>query len=163
MPAVMLIACNTCDYTKRGIQSVTVAIRADGSEEVCPHPVERTYAERATGLPWPQLVRQGRIRYRYGLVCLGCGELDYYGPDQLGKGPRRWTHIGNIVSSVTTRQARAHVCRGCGLNALHPLVWNETEREILLEFWNWLQGRPNGPVCPACHLGRLSSQMVAMS
>jgi len=163
MPAVMRIACNRCDYARRGIASITVAIKADGSEVVCPHPLEVARAEEATGLRWRELERAGRIRYRYAMICLGCGELEYYGPDQLGMSPRRRTHIGRIVSSVRSREALMHVCRGCGRNTLRPLHLDETEWEILVEFWNWVRGKPKGPICPSCHLGRLSSQMVAIS
>ena len=159
----MRIACNQCDYARRAIASITVAIKADGSEVVCPHPIEFTRAEEATGLSWRELKRAGRIRYRYAMVCLGCGELDYYGPDQLGTGPRQPTHIGSIVRKIRRREAGMHRCRACGLNTLQPLHLDETEWEILVEFWNWIRGKPNGPICPSCHLGRLRSDMVAIS
>jgi hypothetical protein len=163
MPAVIQLRCKRCDYEVSGIKSITIAIKSDGSEAVCPHPLERREAEAATGESWKQLARRGRIRYRYAMACLGCGELDYYGRDQLGEPQRHWTHIGNIISSVTTREARRYSCEHCGRNQLYPLARDETEGEILREFFNWLRGVPNGPVCPACHTGRLHAAMVAIS
>ena len=163
MPAIMRIGCNRCDYAQTGSQSITIAIKEDGSEVECLHPLERTMAEEATGASWKQLVREGRIRYRYALVCLSCGDLGYHGPDQLGEGPRRWTHIGNIVSGVTRKDARKHSCERCGRNTLYPLMADETELEILLQFFNWLRGRPSRPLCPVCHTGRLEASMRAIS
>ena len=163
MPAIMRMSCNHCDYAKEGSQSVTLAIRTDGSEVVCGHPVERMIAEKATGESWKDLVRQRRIRYRFGLVCLNCGELGYYGPDQLGHPPRRATHIVNVVSSVTTKEAGRYSCTACGLAKLYPLMVDLTQREIAREFVNWLRGLPNGPICPKCRAGRLRSYLVAVS
>jgi hypothetical protein len=110
-----------------------------------------------------ELTRAGRIRYRYAMVCLNCGDLDYYGPDQLGAGQSRVTHIGNIVRSVRRREARMHHCRACGGDALEPLMVDETELELWVQLWNWVRGKPNGPICPVCHLGRLRSRMTAIS
>ena len=83
MPAVMQLACRRCDFAREGIQAVTIFIKADGSEVICPHPLETRYAEEATGLSWKELKRASRIRYRCGMVCLGCGDLGYYGPVSL--------------------------------------------------------------------------------
>jgi hypothetical protein len=163
MPAIMSLACNRCNFARKGIQNLTVVIKADGEEVICPHPLESTYAEEATGLSWSELSRAGRIRYRSALVCLGCGELDYYGPDQLGEGMARWTHIGNIVRSVRRREARMHRCRACGYHDLEPLKVDETEWEIWGQLFNWIRGKPNGPFCPACHVGQLRSRMTAIS
>lgn len=163
MPAIMRIACSLCDFARGGSQSTTVVLKADGSELICPRPIESMVAEQATGMSWRELRRAGRIRYRYAMVCLGCGELGYYGPDQLGAGPRRATHIGNIVRSVRRREARMHRCRACRRDALEPLMVDETEWELWVQLWNWVRGKQNGPICPACHLGRLQSQMTAIS
>ena len=163
MPAIMRIACTVCDYAREGSQSLTILIKSDGSELICPHPVESMVAEEATGMSWRELRRARRIRYRQGMVCLGCGELGYYGPDQVGAGPRRATKIGNIVTSVRRREARMHRCRACGRGALEPLMVDETEWELWGQLWNWVRGKPNGPFCPVCHVGQLRSEMTAVS
>jgi len=163
MPAVMRLACSRCDFARDGIQAVTIVIKADGSEVICPHPLEARYAEEATGLSWKELRRASRIRYRCAMVCLGCGDLGYYGPDQLGTGPARATHIGNTVRSVRRREARLHQCRICGRHDLEPLMVDETEWELWGQLWNWVRDKPNGPFCPACHIGQLRSRMTAIS
>lgn len=163
MPAIMRLGCRRCDFAREGIQAVTIVIKTDGSELICPHPLELMYAEKATGLSWSELRRKGRIRYRCGMVCLACGDLGYYGPDQLGEGAARATHISNTVRSVRRREARKHRCRACGRGDLEPLVVNETERELWVQLWNWVRGKPNGPFCPVCHVGQLRSQMTAIS
>ena len=79
------------------------------------------------------------------MVCLNCGDLEYYGRDQLRTDPRR------------------HRCQACGLNTVKPLAAFDSEWAIFLEFLNWVRRKPSGPICPLCHLGRLSSQMVGIS
>ena len=59
--------------------SLTFVVLDDGSEKICPHPCERTIAEEATGKSWSALAQANRLVYRYALVCLACGKLDYYG------------------------------------------------------------------------------------
>jgi len=163
MPAIMRLACSQCDFVRQGIQSLTIVIKSDGSEVICPHPLEPTYAEEATGSSWSELRRAGRIRYRLAMVCLGCGDLGYYGPDQLGAGLARATHIGNTVRSVRRREARMHRCRACGQGRLEPLKVDETEWELWGQLWNWVRRKPNGPFCPACHVGQLRSRMTGIS
>ncbi len=40
---------------------------------------------------------------------------------------------------------------------------DETEWELWVQLWNWVRGKQNAPICPACHRGRLQSQMTAIS
>src|SRR5262249_18836319 len=111
MPGIYQLACRSCDYAVSGIMSLTTVVMDDGSETVCPHRRERMTAEEATGTSWSELAQANRLVYRYALVCLACGKLDYYGPRDLLAEPRAGGHIWSIVHQPSLSEAAAYSCK----------------------------------------------------
>lgn len=160
MPGIFEVSCDRCDYRIEAIMSITLVIKDDGTEVICPHPLEYRTAEAETGRAWRDLLREGRIAWRHGFVCLGCGEFGYYGPDQLRKPARGMGHIGNITHQPTPREASEYACRACGGRDMHPLCGDTGCLTTLLE----LLGRKRPRVaCPKCRDGQLTSELVAIS
>jgi hypothetical protein len=116
---------------------------ADGTEEVCPHPLERDVAEERTGLPWKRLTAEGRIRYRYAAVCAACGAVEYYEPEQ----PRRRGHTWSVVAQPSHRELAHTPCLRCGASALYGIADSDLR----------------AVACPICGRGRLSTKLTARS
>ncbi len=160
MPGIYKLTCRSCDYSVRGSLSRTTVVTVDGSEKICPHPCERRIAEETTGTTWAELVRANRIVYRYALVCLSCGALDYYGPRDLAAEARPGSHIGSIVHQPSRAEAAAHSCNACGARRLHPLCGQSGCLIGLLRLLGFFRERV---ACPKCHNGSLLSRLVATS
>src|SRR5687768_7245728 len=109
MPGIYRVSCDSCQFEREAHISVTVLV-LDGREEICPHPIERSTAERLGGQGWRQLVAEDRIRYRYALICRGCGAVEYYGVDQLAA----YTTPRNMLKAIThepsEKEAAAFEC-----------------------------------------------------
>lgn len=161
MPGIYRMACGSCEYEVEGIMSITYVIKDDGSEEICPHPAEGSRAEKATGKSWGELSRANRIVYRYALVCLACGELDYYGPRDSSPGARSGGHIGGIVHQPSSDDAAVHVCRSCGQMRLIPLCGDTGCLLALLELVRLRRKRIHA--CPRCNVGALRTELTAIS
>jgi predicted nucleic-acid-binding Zn-ribbon protein len=144
MPGIFRVSCSHCDFTtSRAIAAETSVQMADGTEEVCPHPLERRIAEERTGLPWKRLTAEGRIRYRYAAVCASCGAVDYYEPEE----PGRRGLARSIVAQPSHRDFAQTPCVHCGASRLYGIA----DRDI-------------GTVdCPICGHGRLSTKLTAVS
>lgn len=160
MPGVFRVTCSSCDFVVESIASSTYVALADGREVVCPHPLERRYAEDATGLPWPALVRDGRLKYRYAFVCLACGELVYRGPTDLPESTRAPGHLYAITHQPSLREASSYSCSSCGLARLFPVSGNSG---CLASLTRLLLRRDHKPRCPRCSTGVLSTEMFALS
>jgi hypothetical protein len=161
MPGIYVLKCDRCDFNVGPhITSLTFAVKDDGTEVVCPHPCERWAAEEATGKDWRVLVDEQRLRYRYGLICLNCGEFGYYGPDQLRNPPVGFTDIGNIVHHPSSSEARYYTCNSCGKKALYPVCG---DTGCLLGLLNLVGLFRKKTACPRCKDGSISSEMVAIS
>jgi hypothetical protein len=161
VPGIFRLACDSCEYSVEGITSRTSVILADGSsEKVCGHPLERRVAERTTGRSWSELVRANRIVYRYALVCLACGALDYYSAADLARGSVHRGHLANIVHLPSPRRARDCICRTCGARRLYPLV---QPRGVVASLAQAAGLRRQSVACPRCHAGKLHSRLVAKS
>ena len=161
MPGLYTLKCDRCDFhVGPRVMSITLAVKDDGREIICPHPSEVRTAEGATGKKWHDLMREGRILYRYGFVCLACGKFGYYGPDQLHGPARRLTHIGNIVHQPTTNEAKNYTCTSCGKKAMYPLCG---DTGCLLAILNLLGLFRKRVACPKCNGGNLRSELVAIS
>lgn len=115
MPGVYEITCSECDLQVKALASTWV-VMADGTEHLCPHPLERRKAEEATGESFAKLTRDGRVRYKQPLICLACGEHGDY-----TCAPAR-THVGSIVRGPTPKETKALRCASCGAAALYPIV-----------------------------------------
>jgi hypothetical protein len=161
VPGIYRLGCGSCDYAVRGIMSRTTVIMDDGSEKLCPHPCERMIAERATGKKWFELARANRLVYRYALVCLACGELDYYGPRDLSAEVRASGHIWSIVHQPSLSETSEYSCKACAARQVYPLCG---ERGCLLALFQ-LFGlfRERRVACPKCQKGSLQSKGVAIS
>jgi hypothetical protein len=73
VPGAFHVACETCDFERSASASDALVQLADGSEKICPHPLERRTAEEKTGVSWRHLVSTDRVRYRYAAICGYCG------------------------------------------------------------------------------------------
>jgi hypothetical protein len=118
MPLIYELKCAACGFTKELITGNAVVDLDDGREEVCGHPTERFQAKRLTGLEWTELVKQGRIGYRYALTCRECGHIDYYRTSR----PRRRGPFAGLVGGIThipgDKEASEHACSSCGAHNL---------------------------------------------
>ena len=162
MPGVYRLVCGGCDYRVEGHMSVTYVVLDDGSEAPCPHPLESPTAERPTGQSWKELAEAGRIVYRYALVCLECGEMDYYGPGpaDLSQASRRESHLWSIVRQPTPEEARRHECRACGKSAMYPLCGDTGLLPAVVKI---VRRTEESVPCPRCSEGTLRSEMFAKS
>jgi hypothetical protein len=160
MPGAFRVTCTACDFVVESIASSTYVTLADGQEVVCPHPLERRYAEDATGLEWGALVRDGRLTYRYAFLCLGCGELVHRGPRDLRDGARPPGHLLAITHQPSLREASSYTCSSCGMARLFPVSGNSGCLASLVQL---LFRRDLRPRCPRCSAGVLSSEMFARS
>lgn len=153
MPVIWKLNCSNCDLSQAAFPMSHICVALDdGSEVVCPHPGEARIAERATGKTWEELAKAGRLYNRFALLCLACGELDYYCTRDLaryvmptGRGPR-------LGESMPPGEAGEHACKACGERQLCFLE-NETGCRLALARLIGL-GRPR-PMCPKCAKGRL--------
>ncbi len=131
MPAgTWRITCPLCSYEHQTTGHITMVVRDDGTEALCPAPDERRIAEETTGKRWDELEAAGRIHVRPALVCLACGALDFYA----------------LVPSG--RSLAEQSCRSCGQPRLVVLA-EETG------FFGALFERFLAPRCPICKEGRL--------
>jgi len=160
MPGIYQLACGTCDYAVSGIMSMTTVVMADGSVKVCMHPCEETIAQEATGTTWSELVGANRIVYRYALVCLACGKLDYYGPRDLSAKSHTGGHIRSIVHQPSPSEALAYLCKACGARQLYPLCGPTGGLHGLPKLFGLFRERV---VCPKCKKGVLRSEIIAKS
>jgi hypothetical protein len=156
MPGIFEVRCDSCDY-KVGGSSYMAVVMPDGSEEVCPHPMEFVHAEFVTREKWSTLVRQGRIRYKEAMFCRECGAVDYYGPDH----PERILHVSNLVHISSSGEAQRFHCLSCGKNELSSLVWGRGCLLGLVEKTGLLKKIVIS--CPKCKKGKLTSEVVAFS
>jgi hypothetical protein len=143
MPALYNLACDSCDVGQRHTPSVTMVRLADGTFEICGHPLERRAAERLTGEPWAQLITDGRIVYRYTAVCGHCGKADLH--KAAGENGE---HAKSITRAPSIADLAAEACANCGERALVPLADKDAIREIL---------------CPHCAHGHLESNVCGFS
>lgn len=160
MPGIYQMACGSCDYSVQGIMSLTSVVLDDGSEKICPHPLERRTAEGATGKSWSALWHANRLVYRYALVCLACGKLDYYGPRDLSPTVQAGGHIGSIVHQPNKLEASAYSCKACGVKQLYPLCGQTGCLLALLQLFGFFREKV---MCPKCQKGLLRIEMVAIS
>jgi hypothetical protein len=143
MPAIYNLACDTCEVALKRSPSMTMVELADGTREICGHPLERRVAERLTGESWDQLVGEGRIVYRYTAVCAVCGVPDVYDAAGSARG-----HARSITREPSIADLAARSCTACGAARLVPLAKAEAIREI---------------ECPHCAHGHLKSEICGFS
>lgn len=121
MPGIFRVSCTSCSFMVESVASSTYVALADGQEVICPHPLERHYAEDATGLEWYALVREGRLKYRYAFVCLDCCELVHRGPADLSDSARSPSHLIAITHQPSLEEASAYTCSSCSSSRLFPV------------------------------------------
>lgn len=160
MPDLYILYCDSCDYVVKGVMSQTSVIMNDGSEMVCPHPIERLTAERATGETWCDLQEANRLVYRYALACLSCGKMDYYGPHDLDRGIRADSHIGSIVHRPSLDEAKRYTCRSCGEKALYPICGRTGCLTAILNLFKIPRQTAH---CALCKSGVLKSEIFGRS
>jgi len=151
------IRCTVCDFRREGALSQTVVNLDNRTETVCLAGREVETAMDVTGRLWYELVSEGRILYRYGLVCLKCGALDYYGPDQLHQEPLHQIHHYNMVHHPSPGEASFYACRHCGTRSLYPLC-GDAGQQALLRYPARLLSRVIR--CPNCRPGHLRSEQA---
>lgn len=132
------ITCPLCSYEHQSAGHITMVVRDDGTEALCPAPDERRIAEETTGKGWYQLDLAGRIHTRPALVCMACGALDFY------------------PLPPVRRPSAEQPCRSCGQPRLIVLA-----EEV--GFFGALFERFLAPRCPICKEGRLQRFCIGPS
>lgn len=160
MPGLYRLYCDSCGYQVKGSMSRTSVVLDGGSEKICGHPGEIRTAEEATGKRWGDLRRGNRIRYRFALACLSCGEMDYYGPSDREEDARTGGHIASIVHQPSPKSVRVYSCRSCGQHALYPICGGTG---CLLGLLNLIGIGSRTVACPRCEKGILKSDLYAIS
>lgn len=130
------VSCPLCSYEHQSAGSITMVVRDDGTEAICPEPDTIRIAEEATFKRWDELEAAGRIRTRVAEFCLSCGALDFY------------------ALAPSNRPAPDTVCRSCGRARLAVLA---EEAGCLLALF----ARLLAPRCPICKEGRLQRFLVS--
>jgi hypothetical protein len=150
MTGLYRLQCPRCGFVREGAPRQTVVLKEDGSLAVLPRAMEMRAAEMITGKQWGDLLLQKRIRYRYALVCLACGKLDYY--YSLRVAPDDGTPLPDLPPTV--REAAGCTCRSCGKGPLYPLYAVTSRLRALLGRLGLSRG---GLQCPQCKQGQLVS------
>ena len=148
MPGLYRLECPRCGFSREGARLQTVVLKDDGPPAVLPRAMEMRAAEMITGKQWGDLLLQRRVRYRYALVCLACGKLDYY------YSPRAGSDDGAPLADLppTASEAAACACRICGGGPLYPLYAVTGRLRGLLGRIGLWRG---GLTCPQCKKGML--------
>ncbi len=160
MPGLYRLYCDSCTYEIKDGASITIVLVDDGTEKICPHPLERRAAEEATGMQWRELEKANRIRYRFAYACLNCGHKDFY---ELGGSLRdgvRHDHIYSITYQPTVADANGQACISCGHKELYPICG---EGSIISDIKNFVGIKKQPVLCPICKTGALHSEMFAIS
>jgi predicted nucleic-acid-binding Zn-ribbon protein len=162
MPGIFQLTCEACDYSVLGGEACMSVVMDDGSETICSHPGERRCAERVTGKSWRQLARANRLIYRYALVCLSCGKMDYYGPHDISQ-TQTGGHYSRYLHQPSLREAVAYSCKTCGVKQLYPLC-GDMEKGCFYLLLGFFHREPQKKVnCPKCRNGTLMLKMVGKS
>ena len=136
LPGTWRVSCPLCSYEHQSAGSITMVVRDDGTEAICPEPDALRIAEETTGKRWDDLVAAGRIRTRAAQVCLSCGALDFYS------------------LTPSRRPSPEYACRSCGQPRLFVLAEETGCLGALLD-------RFLAPRCPVCKEGRLQRSCIS--
>ena len=160
MPLIYELICDHCKHIHSAPESVTYVILEDGSEEMCLHPIESMMAEEKTGKAWSELRNEGRIIYRYPLVCISCGDMNYYGPHDLNVVMPPQSHLRSIIQRPSKRVASLYNCRTCGEKSQEPLGrYAGLTRSIL----NWIGKKRWLLDCKHCGEGKYIPRLGLIS
>lgn len=130
------VSCSLCSYEHQCAASITMVVRDDGTEAICPEPDTYRIAEETTGHAWDELEAAGRIRTRVAQFCLSCGAVDFYPLGPAG------------------RPEDGLPCHSCGRARLAVLA--KAVGCILAPFARLL-----APRCPLCKEGRLERALIS--
>jgi hypothetical protein len=114
MASINKLVCDHCDHEHIFISNKTYVILEDGSEKRWPEPGGfsmggKTFTEETR--KWSEFRKKGRIISRYPLVCISCGNMDYYGPHYLDV----------VTPSKSHRLKRWNLdCKHCGEGKYTP-------------------------------------------
>lgn len=161
MPVIWKLTCNKCDLSQAAFPMSHICVALDdGTEVVCPHPGEARIAEKTTEQTWDVLAKTGRLYSRFALLCLACGDLDYYCSRDLARYVKTAAPGPHLRDSMTQGEAAEHSCKACGAQKLYCLE-SETGCRLALARLVGV-GRPR-PRCPKCAEGRLRLERHGMS
>jgi hypothetical protein len=153
MAGLYRLECTRCGFNREGNSSHTVVLKDDGKEAQLPRGLEIRSAETITGMPWGELLLRRRIRTQYGLVCLNCGQLDYYYETTLSRNEGEPSFVSpGANSGLSVEQAAGYACRKCGQSPLYPL---SAVTGRLRAFLARLGLSLGGVRCPQCRRGQL--------
>lgn len=101
MPGAYQAKCDRCGFCiGPEVSVITILLQENGSEVICRSPGEQSFAEQEAGRPWAELLNEGKVEFRYALICLTCGHFDYYSSASEPPGRtiqrRRWSPIWNL-------------------------------------------------------------------
>ena len=157
MPSIIEAKCNKCDYTVRCSQSATYLVGENGDETILSHPVEKLRAKELTGKSFGQLAKEGRIRYKYGLICRNCGEYDLY--ERVGNITNKG-HISSIVDCMSEEETDKIACIHCGKVTMQSVMG---EQIGCLAFLLGKRPKKNELACPKCYTGTVEIKPIGKS
>ena len=140
------VYCNNCGFSSVGPDKKDYVLEAGGHETQIGYPctVER----------YKLLVGNKPIIKRYGLLCLTCGTVGYYGPHDLDAPEDE--HQSLLCQGRYT-------CISCGNHSFFPMVGKRLSFLMKLFSLVGMKTRnisdfcPDLPKCPRCKSGRLRS------
>ena len=151
----IVIQCDNCSFRRSGPRTKTYFL-TDNKEERIISPTESIKRlEDEANCDWHTLLRTQRVRVRHGLLCLSCGNLDYYSP----------VDSHSDLPHETLRKRRAYRCTTCQGRDFLPLAQqNDTFCAYFVRhlfFLNKDSGTESchrTPTCPNCRIGELVVQ-----
>jgi len=158
MPAVMMLKCDKCEYKKVTSQSSCYLTLSDGEELVLEHPAEEIQAFRATGKHLNELFKEGRIKCKYGLVCITCGEWDLY---SISKEQSTSGYIGLLVARARDKDLENISCKYCGKNTLRSVMGSQVG--CLFAFIKLIFLKKDYFPCPKCGKGKIKFDITGIS
>src|SRR5579883_3450315 len=96
MPIIFRIGCDKCSFGYIAPETEAFARTENGLEIEVPMPYFPFGLVEETGETWSQLLRRSQVIHKTGLVCLECGQLDYYGKDQFVLAPSIWKRLWDM-------------------------------------------------------------------
>jgi hypothetical protein len=157
MPAIIEAKCNKCDYTVRRAQSETYLVRENGYETILAHPGERLRAKKLTEKSFGQLAKEGRIHYKYGLICRNCGEYDLY--ERINSVTSK-DHISSIFGWMNEEEVSKITCTYCGEKMMQNVMG---EQIGCLAFLLGKRPKKNEFACPKCYTGTVEIKPIGKS
>lgn len=147
------IECNNCDFGIVGPESKFYVLRNEGKQVHIGFPCSADQYEK--------LISSGQVIRRYGFLCLNCGELNYFGPFDLGQSEDTFDEL------LIRDQINCSECKNRALLSINDkkLVVRDWLQSLLqvLQLQKPATDQENKIICPRCKKGQLGAGDIVLA